>query len=214
MMIYMWKFSRVTPTGVAWYECEVHTEFIASAAAVRCSAFAMARGLFPWGFFRKPLYIQVRKSIFTLVWSPFKNLSMYVCMRSDVTGSLNEWRCAWLLLIKYIYIFFLFNLQISHMDLEVIYRILCRFLTMSHKVTWCSTTRQDSTILLISVTVATTSMMHLAGCHPFKRGFFMLQKFKISFDYVSHSDMSRRSSVTYLEESPDINGCFTFTRLD
>ncbi|KAM7012116.1 divergent protein kinase domain 1A isoform 2-T2 [Tautogolabrus adspersus] len=48
------------------------------AADVRCSAFAMARGLFPWGFFKKPLYVQARFSYLHMKYLFFSWLAVFV----------------------------------------------------------------------------------------------------------------------------------------
>lgn len=54
-----WEGVQAEPDRRSLRPSEVSAEFLPTAAFVRCSASAMARDLFPWGFFRKPLYIQV-----------------------------------------------------------------------------------------------------------------------------------------------------------
>lgn len=80
---------NVGSIGVVWYRASA--QFIRRAAVVRCSAPAMARALFPWGIFRKPLYIQVSCWEIPLHWGSVGLRShhlLYVSSRREETRPL------------------------------------------------------------------------------------------------------------------------------
>lgn len=139
------RLVNVGSTGVVWYRASA--QFTRWAAVVRCSAPAMARALFPWGIFRKPLYIQVSCWEIPLRWGSVGLRSQHLLC---VSSGREETRPLW-------------TVTDLSFDLHTPRTRRWSLKVFTVGFTWCSAARQESTILLIPVAVATTSIMHPAA---------------------------------------------------